>query len=95
MLRRVAAELERPLAADAQRVKQNRRTLRGLFTQIKLSGYTRVTDWLGHESTETTQIYLHADMRLKERALAHANASGLAPTRYTPPDPLLAFFEGL
>lgn len=51
--------------------------------------------WLGHESTETTQIYLHADMRLKERALAHANASGLAPTRYKPPDPLLAFLEGL
>jgi len=46
MLRRVAAELERPLAADAQRVKQNRRTLRGLFTQIKLSGYTRVTDFI-------------------------------------------------
>jgi len=51
--------------------------------------------WLGHESSETTQIYLHADMRLKERALAHANASGLAPTRYKPPDPLLAFLEGL
>ena len=51
--------------------------------------------WLGHESSETTQIYLHADMRLKERALAHANASGLVPTRYVPPDPLLAFLEGL
>lgn len=51
--------------------------------------------WLGHESSETTQIYLHADMQLKERALAHANASGLAPTRYKPPDPLLAFLEGL
>jgi site-specific recombinase XerD len=51
--------------------------------------------WLGHESSETTQIYLHADMRLKERALAHANASGLVPTRYKPPDPLLAFLEGL
>ena len=31
--------------------------------------------WLGHESTETTQIYLHADMQLKERALAHASPS--------------------
>lgn len=51
--------------------------------------------WLGHESPETTQMYLHADMRLKERALAHANASGLAPTRYMPADPLLAFLEGL
>lgn len=51
--------------------------------------------WLGHESSETTQIYLHADMQLKERALAHANASGLVPTRYEPPDPLLAFLEGL
>ena len=51
--------------------------------------------WLGHASTETTQIYLHADMRLKESALAHANASGVAPTRYKPPDPLLAFLEGL
>jgi integrase/recombinase XerD len=30
--------------------------------------------WLGHESTETTQIYLHADMQLKERALAHATS---------------------
>jgi site-specific recombinase XerD len=26
--------------------------------------------WLGHESSETTKIYLHADMRLKQRALA-------------------------
>ena len=28
--------------------------------------------WLGHESSETTQIYMHADMQLKERVLAHA-----------------------
>jgi integrase/recombinase XerD len=51
--------------------------------------------WLGHESTETTQIYLHADMKLKERALAHATESGLAPDRFRPPDPLLAFLESL
>ena len=51
--------------------------------------------WLGHESSETTQIYLHADMQLKERALAHATVSGIAPTRYKPPDPLLAFLEAL
>jgi integrase/recombinase XerD len=51
--------------------------------------------WLGHESTETTQIYLHADMQLKQRALAHATPSGLAPNRFRPPDPLLAFLESL
>jgi integrase/recombinase XerD len=51
--------------------------------------------WLGHESTETTQIYLHADMQLKEQALAHASASGLIPDRYIPPDPLLNFLESL
>jgi len=51
--------------------------------------------WLGHESSETTQIYFHADMRLKERALAHANASGLVPTRFKPSDPLLTFLESL
>jgi len=51
--------------------------------------------WLGHESTETTQMYLHADMQLKERALAHASPGGLAPARFRPPDGLLAFLESL
>ena len=51
--------------------------------------------WLGHESTETTEVYLHADMGLKERALAYATPSGCAPERYRAPDPLLAFLEGL
>jgi integrase/recombinase XerD len=51
--------------------------------------------WLGHESTETTQMYLHADMQLKERALAHASPCGLTPARFRPPDALLAFLESL
>ena len=56
---------------------------------------TVIALWLGHESTETTQIYLHADMGLKERALAHATPSGLAPARFCPTDGLLAFLEAL
>jgi site-specific recombinase XerD len=40
---------------------------------------TVIALWLGHESTETTQVYLHADMQLKEKALAHATTSGLRP----------------
>ena len=49
--------------------------------------------WLGHESTETAQMYLHADMQLKERALAHANPSSVV--RFRPPDTLLAFLVSL
>jgi len=56
---------------------------------------TVIALWLGHESTETTEVYLHADMQLKERALAHADPSGIIPDRYRPPDRLLAFLEGL
>lgn len=51
--------------------------------------------WLGHESMETTQIYLHADIRLKEQALAHATSSGISPGRYAPQDDLLAFLQSL
>ena len=51
--------------------------------------------WLGHESVETTQIYLHADMRLKEKALARVAAPTASPGRYRPNDQLLAFLEAL
>jgi integrase len=51
--------------------------------------------WLGHERMETTQIYLHSDMQLKQQALAHLAPSGIAPGRYRPRDALLAFLEGL
>jgi integrase/recombinase XerD len=51
--------------------------------------------WFGHESTEATQIYLHADMAIKERALARVTPIGVKPGRYRPTDALLAFLEGL
>jgi site-specific recombinase XerD len=51
--------------------------------------------WLGHESVETTQIYLHADMGLKEKALARTTPTKQKPARYRPADKLLAFLEGL
>lgn len=56
---------------------------------------TVIALWLGHERAETAQIYLHADMRLKEQALAHSTSSGVVPDRYRPPDSLLAFLESL
>jgi integrase/recombinase XerD len=51
--------------------------------------------WLGHEQAETTQIYLHADFALKERALARTTPPDAKPGRYRPPDQLLAFLEAL
>jgi site-specific recombinase XerD len=51
--------------------------------------------WLGHEQIETTQIYLHADMKLKEQALARTTPPDTPPGRYRPPDKLLAFLEAL
>lgn len=51
--------------------------------------------WLGHESVTTTQIYIHADMRMKEKALARVAAPTTPTGRYRPDDQLLAFLEGL
>jgi integrase/recombinase XerD len=52
--------------------------------------------WLGHESVETTQIYLHAHLALKEAALAKLKPyNGRKRTRFKPSDRLLAFLEAL
>ncbi|MGH9122826.1 MAG: tyrosine-type recombinase/integrase [Acidimicrobiales bacterium] len=52
--------------------------------------------WLGHEQVETTQrIYIHADMSIKERALAKTRPAQARPGRYRPGDQLLAFLDGL
>ena len=51
--------------------------------------------WLGHEGVETTQIYLHADLAIKERALARTAPPNTTPGRYQPSDDLLAFLESL
>ena len=51
--------------------------------------------WLGHESIETTQAYIHADMTLKEKALAKMSSPSINPGRYKPDDKLLGFLENL
>jgi len=54
-----------------------------------------ITLWLGHVSVETTQIYLHADLQLKEQALARIRPPNGRTGRYQPPDRLLAWLEAL
>ncbi|MFG1710999.1 tyrosine-type recombinase/integrase [Nonomuraea sp. M3C6] len=51
--------------------------------------------WLGHESPRSTQPYIHADLKLKEKALARTSSPTTKTGRYRPPDKLLAFLEGL
>ena len=56
---------------------------------------TVIALWLGHESVTTTQIYLQADMTLKQQALDRTTPPASVPGRYKPPDQLLAFLEAL
>jgi site-specific recombinase XerD len=51
--------------------------------------------WLGHASIKSTEIYLHADNKLKQQAIERAAPTGTSPGRYRPPDQLLAFLETL
>lgn len=51
--------------------------------------------WLGHETMDTVQVYLHANLELKEKALAKTRPFNGKPSRYQPDDQLLAFLQGL
>jgi site-specific recombinase XerD len=56
---------------------------------------TVIALWLGHEQIDTTAIYLHADLTIKERALARTAPANTTPGRYQPTDATLAFLDGL
>ena len=56
---------------------------------------TVIALWLGHEQIQTTGIYLHADLAIKERALARTTPPTAKPGRYRPTDRVLAFLDSL
>ncbi|WP_052710888.1 tyrosine-type recombinase/integrase [Pseudofrankia sp. DC12] len=56
---------------------------------------TVIALWLGHEAVTTTQIYLHADLALKETALARTAPTDAGRLRYQPPDTLIDFLNSL
>jgi len=56
---------------------------------------TVIALWLGHESVATTQIYVHADLALKERALTRTTPMGTPPGRYQPTDTIITFLDNL
>jgi integrase len=51
--------------------------------------------WLGHESIETTNVYVHANLAMKEKALAKVAPIGRRFRRFRANDRLLAFLESL
>lgn len=51
--------------------------------------------WLGHESLDTTQIYLDANLALKQAVLAKTHPVTSQPGKYKPGDQLLSFLKGL
>jgi integrase/recombinase XerD len=98
--RRLAKHLAHA-ARRCQRLREKNVTLHALrhtaAMQLLHAGIdtTVIALWLGHERVETTQIYLHADLALKEKALARTKPPDAKPGRYRPPDALLAFLEAL
>lgn len=56
---------------------------------------TVIALWLGHESPTTTRVYLHADLAMKEQALARTTPPGTSAERYHAPDALIAFLNDL
>lgn len=81
---------------EAKRVTPHtlRHTNAMLLRAEKVDIYT-IALWLGHESTKSTEIYLHADNQLKQQAIDRTAPTGTPAGRYKPPDQLLAFLERL
>ena len=51
--------------------------------------------WLGHETMDTVNVYIHADLQMKENALAKTTPLNVKPGLYQPDDKLLAFLKSL
>jgi integrase len=56
---------------------------------------TVIALWLGHESLETTHIYIEADLQMKQKALGKLEPAGQGFRPFTPQDDLLAFLSAL
>lgn len=67
----------------------------GMFLLWAKVDLTTIASWLGHESIETTNIYVEADIKMKEEALAKCKYPETTFMRYKPGDELLSFLESL
>ena len=90
--------LARAACATLQKKRITPHTLRhSCAMELLQNGVDRATIalWLGHEMVETTYIYLHADLKLKEKAMARTTPSGRPISRYKSEDSVLAYLSSL
>jgi len=100
--------IERRVALHAQRAAEQTPSLKGKHLtphvlrhtsamQLLMAGVDTsvIALWLGHADPRSTQAYLHADMSMKEKAIALTTPPDVKVGRYRPADSLLAFLEGL
>jgi site-specific recombinase XerD len=88
----------RPCCPSLARKRVTPHVLRHTAAMILLQNgvdRTVIALWLGHESVETTYIYLHADLKLKEQAMAMTTPANIPMPRFAPDDQLLAFLNNL
>jgi hypothetical protein len=86
----------RPVAADQLKGIGGMAIMLNRFPRSIVPAQGALADkGLGHEQVGTTDIYLHADMAIKERALAKTGPSTASAGRFKPSDKLLSFLEGL
>lgn len=96
LAKHVATAADRCLSLGAKRVTPHTLRHTAAMTLLRAGVDTStIALWLGHAGTKATQIYLHADLALKEAALARTAPPTIGPTRYHPDDDLLAFLEHL
>ena len=91
-------EIARTACPSLRKKRISPHTLRHTAAMTLLrNGVDRATIalWLGHESVQTTYIYLHADLELKEQAMARTTPSGTTMRKYQPEDAVLSFLSSL
>ena len=82
-------------AVDARQMLLERDAALAPVELLAGNDITVIALWLGHEQITTTNIYLHADMTHKQKALDRTKPIAAKPGRYRPTDSLLAFLEAL
>jgi integrase/recombinase XerD len=90
-----AATAACPSLADKHVTPHVLRHSNAMFLRAKGKDLATIALWLGHETTQATQMYLHADLKIKQQTIDRTAIPGTPPGRYRPPDPTLDFLEGL